>query len=94
MEDGVEVPGHMDELRDICTHESEAVALQKVFHVTGIAGGEIVETDEFVAFIQEALTEVRSKKASPSRHCSASMPHVSPLLPHQVVQPPTDNARS
>jgi len=90
MQDGVEVPGHMDELRDICTHESEPVALQKVFHVAGIAGGEIVETDEFVAFIQEALTEVRSKKASPSRHCSASMRHCPPSSRTRVVQPPTD----
>jgi hypothetical protein len=60
MEDGVEVPGYVDELSDICTHESEVVAFQKVFHVTGIASGEIVETDNFVSFIQEALTKVRS----------------------------------
>jgi hypothetical protein len=62
MEDGVEVPGHVDKLCDICTHESKAVALQKVFHVTGIASGEIVETNEVVAFIQEALFYDRRQK--------------------------------
>jgi len=58
MEDGIDVPRHVDELSDICTHESEAVAFQKVLHVTGVASGEVVETDEFVAFIQQALTKV------------------------------------
>ena len=60
MEDGVEIPGNVDKLRDICTDESESVALQKVFHVTGVARGEIVETDELVTFIHEAITKVRS----------------------------------
>jgi hypothetical protein len=81
MEDGVEVPGNVNKGRHICAHESEPVALQKMFHITGIASGEIVETDDFIAFIQEPLTKVRSKKASPSSHRSASTPHVFPFPP-------------
>ena len=69
----------MDKGRHICTHQSESVAFEKVFQVTGNASGEIVETDDFVTFIQETITDVRSEKPSPSGHSSASTFHVSPL---------------
>jgi hypothetical protein len=76
----------------ICTYQSEPVALEKVFNITGIASGEVVETDDFVAFVQEAFTEVRSEKPSSSSHSSASTFHVSPLPRNQVVRPPVRNS--
>jgi hypothetical protein len=78
MQDGVKVARNVDEGRHICTHQSEPVALQKVFHITGIASREIVETDDFVDLIQETITEVRSEKSSPSGHRSTSTLHLSP----------------
>jgi hypothetical protein len=90
MQDSIQVTGNVDKGRHICTYQSEPVAFEKVFQVTGIASGEIVETDDFVAFIQEAVTEVRSEKPSPSSHSSASAFHVLPFPWNQVVRPATN----
>jgi hypothetical protein len=79
MQDSIQVPGNVDEGRHIRTHQSEPVAFEKVFNVAGIASREVVETDDFVAFIQQALTEVRSEKPGPSSHSSASEFHGAPL---------------
>ena len=94
MQDSIQVPGNVDKGRHICTHQSEPVAFEKVFHVAGIASGEIVETDDFVAFIQETITEVRSEKPSPSSHSSASVCHVSPSPGTRWYDRRTKHARS
>ena len=80
----------MDKGRHICAYQTESVAFEKVFHVAGIAGGEVVETDDFVAFVQESITKMRSEKPGPSSHSCASTFHMPPLPRNQAVGPPAE----
>jgi hypothetical protein len=90
MQHSIQTPGNVDKSGNIRTHQSESVAFEKVFYVAGIASGEIVQADDFVAFIEETITEMRSEKPSPSSHSSASTCHVPPLPKTHVVCSPTD----
>jgi len=85
MQHGVEVTGNVDKLCDIGTHESEPVAFKKVFYVNCVARREIVKTNDFVAFVEKTITEMRSEKPSTSSHSSASTMHVPPFTQTQVV---------
>jgi len=79
MQYGVEITGNVDKLCDIGAHESKPVAFKKVLYVTCVAGREIVKTNDFVAFVEKTITEMRSEKPSPSSHSSASTIHVPPF---------------
>ena len=82
MEDGVQISGNVRTKAVTSARTSRNPSrCKRVFYVTGIASREIVETDNFIAFIQEALAEVRSEKPSPSSHSSAPTFHAFPL-PH------------
>ena len=68
--DGIDLAGviELHLLADVGDDEAEAVVAQQVGHVLPRPGGEVVEADDGVAPLDEAVAQVRTQEAGATGH--------------------------
>ena len=91
MEDGVQLPLHVEVLGYVLLDEAKVPVPRQVFDVGGAAGDQVVHDHHLVPFSQEPVAQMRTQKSGaagdeyPHGSSQTSRSACSPMLYHPLV---------